>query len=205
MTKSKPIYHVWNKLLQGLSVTLPFHLFTYPQYYNRQAKLLSYFTIRGSMLKRYCCIIGIAYIQIHLTISGLSLPLPDLPVLGLTPETPNPSSLPKEQHLSNTVPVATETRNQWFIQPSLVPEYNNTNSESDGNQQVEKPRLDTSSYMIFFILMICVDVLMLLHRMIKAIGTGKLLLYGYPIYMDARDHRRKMHFSFMCSKISKNF
>ena len=59
--------------------------------------------------------------------------------------------------------------------------------------------------MIFFILMICVDVLMLLHRMIKAIGTGKLLLYGYPIYMDARDHRRKMHFSFMYSKISKNF
>ena len=130
----------------------------------------------------------------YVTISGLSLPLPDLPVLGIAPKTHNPSSLPNEHHLSSSAPVATETRNQWFIQPSLVPEYNNTSSVSDGNQQVEKPRLDTGSYMIFFILMICVDVLMLLHRMIKAVGTGRLLLYGYPIYMDARDHRSKMSF-----------
>ena len=131
------------------------------------------------------------YEQCKHPISGLSLPLPDLPVLGHTPQSPSPSSLPKEQQLSNSAPVATETRNQWFIQPSLVPEYNNTGSEPDRNQQEEKPRLDTSSYMIFFICMICVDILMLLHRLIKAIGTGKLLLYGYPIYVDARDHKRK--------------
>lgn len=120
---------------------------------------------------------------------GLILPLSDLPVLGLNPTAANPSSAPTQHHISNSVPVATETRNQWFIQPSLVPEYNRTGSESDRNQQEEKPRLDSSSYMIFFICMICIDILMLLHRMIKAIGTGKLLLYGYPIYVDVRDQK----------------
>ena len=119
--------------------------------------------------------------------AGLNLPLPDLPVLGFQPLISNPSASLKHDRLSNHGTIAVETRNQWFIQPGLVPEYNKTAS----NQQEERPSLDSGSYMIFFISMICIDILMLLHRMIKAVGTGKLLLYGYPIYVDARDQKSK--------------
>ena len=131
--------------------------------------------------------------------TGLSLPLPDLPVLRFNPVK---SSLHIDRFVHYT-PTAAETRNQWFIQPGLVPEYNKT----DNFQREEKPTLDSGSFMIFIVCMVGIDILMFLHRVIKAIGTGKLLLYGYPIYVDARDqkseflvltHTHTFHSSFGC-------
>ena len=115
--------------------------------------------------------------------TGLSLPLPDLPVLRFNPVK---SSLHPDRFIHH-IPTAAETRNQWFIQPGLVPEYNKT----DNFQREDKPTLDSGGFMIFIICMVGIDILMFLHRIIKAIGTGKLLLYGYPIYVDARDQKSK--------------
>ena len=115
--------------------------------------------------------------------TGLSLPLPDLPTLRFDPVK---SSLHVDRFVHHS-PTASETKNQWFIQPGLVPEYNKT----DNFQREDKPTLDSGGFMIFIICMVGIDILMFLHRIIKAIGTGKLLLYGYPIYVDARDQKSK--------------
>ena len=50
---------------------------------------------------------------------------------------------------------------------------------------------DIGSYSVFLVAMVIVDVLWLLHRMVKTCGMGKLILYGYPVYVDVRGEKGK--------------
>ena len=73
--------------------------------------------------------------------------------------------------------------NFWFY-PETMP----SNQTKDGRQlQKDEVKEEYGGYTIFFVLMVIIDCVWMLHRMLKAVGVCSLLLYGYPIYVDIRD------------------
>ena len=61
--------------------------------------------------------------------------------------------------------------------------------------------IDWSSYLPYQVCIAIIDILWVLHRMVKAVGIGRLLLLGYPVYVDAREKKsRALVFAFVFKK-----
>jgi hypothetical protein len=72
-----------------------------------------------------------------------------------------------------------------------------SNQTKDGRKlQKDEVKEEYGGYTIFFVLMVIIDCVWMLHRMLKAVGVCSLLLYGYPIYVDIRD-KTGMYYSYI--------
>ena len=84
----------------------------------------------------------------------------------------------------------THVYNQWFS-----PFSHNATSDMMRLQSGAEigGRAETGhSFMVFYIflgLLACLDLVLILHRMLKAKIVGQLLLYGFPEYMDFRERK----------------
>ncbi|KAL4219870.1 hypothetical protein ACF0H5_020281 [Mactra antiquata] len=127
---------------------------------------------------------------------GLRLSLPDLPdlsresaALPINNNYKNNNNNKIYGTLSKPRQFSTQTVNKWFVQPD-IPKPDLSRNETFRDENTKKvSTLDPSSYSIFLVGMIIIDIFWLLHRMIKACGVGKLLLLGYPIYVDVRENK----------------
>ncbi|KAH3814736.1 uncharacterized protein LOC127833862 [Dreissena polymorpha] len=119
-------------------------------------------------------------------VEGLTLPLPDLPVL--TKDSPDLTNrfTPQQQPL-RSAPLSVQTINKWAVQPDMAQNSANRTRNGRDDTQRKVTTFDIGSYKIFVVCMVIIDVLWLTHRIVKACGIGKLILYGYPVYMDVRD------------------
>ena len=127
------------------------------------------------------------WIGIPKELTQLSLDKP-IPVLTF-PKFENVFQPSLEKGIFNTTQnkPAVERTNQyhnfWFY-PETMP----SNQTKDGRQlQKDEVKEEYGGYTIFFVLMVIIDCVWMLHRMLKAVGVCSLLLYGYPIYVDIRD------------------
>lgn len=84
----------------------------------------------------------------------------------------------------------THVYNQWFspFSHNTTSDMMRLQSGSEIGGRAEKGH----SFMVFYIflgLLACLDLVLILHRMLKAKIVGQLLLYGFPEYMDFRERK----------------
>ena len=76
--------------------------------------------------------------------------------------------------------------NMWlFADDPFTAKENQTRSPSGQGHCEEEPKY--SSYSGFFFVMALIDLMWFLHRILKAVGVCRLLLYGYPIFVGIRE------------------
>ncbi|KAL8578327.1 hypothetical protein ACOMHN_031701 [Nucella lapillus] len=87
----------------------------------------------------------------------------------------------------------THVYNQWFSPFSHNSTQNNLQFRGarggDGGSDGEEGRRSFGVFYVFLVILGCLDLLLVLHRMLKAKIGGQLLLYGYPEYMDFRERK----------------
>ncbi|XP_071116453.1 uncharacterized protein [Haliotis cracherodii] len=119
--------------------------------------------------------------------------LPDIPhIEGIPTPTAQPVGGRNARNLSPTQSKTRKVRihSHWF--------YPFGTSSTDGGQVTSRPLgqdatkvAETPGFMsmfyVFLALMLCVDSILFLHRFSKTIAMGRLLLYGYPEYVDCRE------------------
>lgn len=77
--------------------------------------------------------------------------------------------------------------NQWY-----TPFSNNQSAEIGSKKQLAQETRSDQFYITFYIFLgifIFLDITLLLHRFLKACSIGRLLLYGFPEYMDFRERK----------------
>ncbi|CAC5405501.1 unnamed protein product [Mytilus coruscus] len=109
------------------------------------------------------------------------IPVPVLPkfddvFISGTKGNPNPATNKRSER--------THQYHNFWIQPEML---HSNHSQGQNDPYREEETSSYSGYMVFFALMIVIDVVWFLHRMLKAVGVCSLILYGYPIYVDIRD------------------
>lgn len=103
---------------------------------------------------------------------------------------PNPAT--------NTRSERTHQFHNFWIQADML---HSNHSQGQSDPYREEEASSYSGYMVFFALMVVIDVVWFLHRMLKAVGVCNLILYGYPIYVDIRDKTGK-NFCFLFLHVS---
>ncbi|KAK7090882.1 uncharacterized protein [Littorina saxatilis] len=120
----------------------------------------------------------------------VSFSLPSLPKLADIEEAIEAEAQPNtaKRELNADKLHTTHVYNQWFspfadnFTTDLL-----MSAESGGGKREEG-----RSFLLFYVflgLLACVDVVLVLHRMLKAKIVGQLLLYGFPEYMDFRERK----------------
>ncbi|KAK7482892.1 hypothetical protein BaRGS_00025925, partial [Batillaria attramentaria] len=125
----------------------------------------------------------------------VSFSLPSLPRLTdleqvLEAEQTGPTKRSSEDDKSQKHVKTTRIYNQWmsaFSQNASREAMKMQRNGRDGDKESRE-----KSFVVFYIflgLLACFDLLLLLHRMLKACSMGRLLLYGFPEYMDFRERK----------------
>ncbi|KAK3603722.1 hypothetical protein CHS0354_023336 [Potamilus streckersoni] len=121
--------------------------------------------------------------------SGISLPLPRLPSLDPHLHVDYPD-IQQTSPSPRSIPIKTEKKNLWqlYSTMSTMPQ-NTSEGQASNNSSQRTTKFSTGIYTMFLACMVCIDFFWFLHRMTKSVAVGQLLLYGYPIYVDARDRK----------------
>lgn len=129
--------------------------------------------------------------KLLLIITGLMLSIPKLPRFDevfkekTTPITGFPEVIVNKSEPTNY------TRNLWFYT-----ERKHSVGHRNMTDFIENSSKKSSSNQIFYTfvgIMVIIDVMWFLHRMVNIMRTTRLLLYGYPVYVDCREGKG-LHF-----------
>lgn len=127
-------------------------------------------------------------------ITGAKMPLPRLPlfddILNINIHPGTRSSKP--QRVISPEQTNIQTHNMWLYKDSSASMRNESSNQEEKVIAMETESWNMGSYYLFFGVMMFIDVVWFLHRMLKALGVGQLLLYGYPIFVDIRDKTGKI-------------
>ncbi|XP_046543567.1 uncharacterized protein LOC124253779 [Haliotis rubra] len=120
-------------------------------------------------------------------------PLPNIPhIEGIPTPTTHPPGARNARNLSPTQSKTRKVRihSHWFY-PFGTSSTGRGHVTSRPLGQDDTKVTETPGFMsvfyVFLALMLCVDFLLFLHRFSKTIAMGRLLLYGYPEYVDCRE------------------
>ncbi|KAJ8309942.1 hypothetical protein KUTeg_011807 [Tegillarca granosa] len=120
---------------------------------------------------------------------GANMPLPRLPlfddILNINVHPGTRSSKPTRVISPEQTNI--QTHNMWMYKDSTAFMKNDSSNQDDKVVTMETESWNMGSYYLFFWVMMFIDIVWFFHRMLKALGVGQLLLYGYPIFVDIRD------------------
>ncbi|KAJ8309938.1 hypothetical protein KUTeg_011803 [Tegillarca granosa] len=120
---------------------------------------------------------------------GANMPLPRLPlfddILNINVHPGTRSSKPTRVISPEQTNI--QTHNMWMYKDSTAFMKNESSNQDDKVVTMETESWNMGSYYLFFWVMMFIDIVWFFHRMLKALGVGQLLLYGYPIFVDIRD------------------
>ncbi|XP_041349628.1 uncharacterized protein LOC121368916 isoform X2 [Gigantopelta aegis] len=121
-----------------------------------------------------------------------SIPLPSIPHFdGIPDPTPEPNGKTRiVRTLDETADHVREVRvhNHWFFPFSESQLHQGQVSRAAKmRSSVSTPSRSATAFYVILGLMVAVDILLFAHRMAKTISFAKLLLYGYPEYVDYKE------------------
>ncbi|KAL3848098.1 hypothetical protein ACJMK2_018977 [Sinanodonta woodiana] len=122
--------------------------------------------------------------------ADISLPLPRMPSLDPHLHGEHPDIQQTSPSSPQSIPLRTEKKNLWYLYSQMNNmSQNMSQGQASNNTSQRTTKFSTGIYTMFFACMVCIDFFWFLHRMIKSVAVGRLLLYGYPVYVDARDRK----------------
>lgn len=128
--------------------------------------------------------------------SDLSMPKPPLPFLGdFVPgeESYRPPNTESATTSFAAVPPIVHVYNLWFNGDKgddIAPVYRTVEEDTPPSSQTMGLTFKTE-LIIFVVFMAIIDFLWLVHRLVKAYRVSRLLLCGYPLYVDCSENKGK--------------
>jgi hypothetical protein len=119
-------------------------------------------------------------------VDDVTIPLPQTPRLSKMFSSGSQSSSQAPSANFQKPERTVHRHNVWFFadDPFKAKE-NQTLPSNSPDDTTEEPQY--TSYSGFFFVMAIIDLIWFLHRMLKAVGVARLLLYGYPIFVGIRE------------------